>query len=65
MVILLCLRDPTVQQMSLVDDFLQPFCKRDLRATEIASACGEYLLENDGEGLALLFDGYDEYPEKL
>ena len=65
LVILLCLRDPTVQQMSFTDDLLQPFCKRDRRATEIASACAEYLLENDGEDLALLFDGYDEYPEQL
>ena len=65
LVILLCLRDPTVQQISLIDHLLQPFCKGDRRATEIASACGEYLLGNDGEDLALLFDGYDEYPEQL
>ena len=65
LVILLCLRDPTIQQMSLVDDFLQPLCNRDRRATEITSACSDYLLENDGEDLALLFDGYDECPEKL
>ena len=51
--------------MSFIDDLLQPFCKWDRRATEIASACSEYLLENDGEDLALLFDGYDEYPEQL
>ena len=65
LVILLCLRDPTVQQMSLIDHLLQSFCKGDRRATEISSACGRYLLENDGEDLILLFDGYDEYPEQL
>ena len=65
LVILLCLRDPTVQQMSLIDHLLQSFCKGDRRATEITSACGDYLLENDGEDLVLLFDGYDEYPEQL
>ena len=64
LVLLVCLRDPAVQQMSLIDD-LQSFCRRDRRATEIASACSDYLSENNGEGLAFLFDGYDEYPEML
>ena len=65
LVLLVCLRNPAVQQMSLVNDLLQSFCKRDRRATEIASACSDYLTENNGEDLALLIDGYDEYPEKL
>ena len=65
LVLLLCLRDPAVQQMSLIDDLLQPFCIGDRRAIEISSACSDYLLENDGEDLALLLDGYDEYPETL
>ena len=59
------MRDPAVQQMSLIDDLLQPFCKRDKGATEIVDACSEYFLNNDGKDLALLFDGYDEYPEAL
>ena len=65
LVLLVCLRDPAVQQMSLIDDLLQSFCNRDRRATETASACSDYLSDNDGEDLALLFDGYDEYPERL
>ena len=65
LVLLLCLRDPAVQQTSLIDDLLQPFCTGDRRAVEISSACSDYLLENDGEDLVLLLDGYDEYPEKL
>ena len=65
LVLLICLRDPAVQQMSFIDDLLQSFCKRDRRATETASACSDYLSENNGDGLALLFDGYDEYPERL
>ena len=65
LVLLVCLRDPAVQQMSLIDDLLQSFCRRDRRATEIVSTCSDYLSENDGEDLALLFDGYDEYPERL
>ena len=65
LVLLLCLRDPAVQQMSLIDDLLQPFCKREKGATEIVDACSKYFVNNAGEDLVLLFDGYDEYPETL
>ena len=65
LVLLVCLRDPAVQQMSLIDDLIQSFCRRDRRATDTASAYSDYLSENNGEDLALLFDGYDEYPERL
>ena len=65
LVLLVCLRDPAVQNLSLIDDLLQSFCRRDRRATEIASACSDYLSGNNGEDLALLLDGYDEYPERL
>ena len=51
--------------MTLIDDLLQSFCKRNRRSSEIASACSDYLSENNGEDLALLLDGYDEYPERL
>ena len=64
LVLLVCLRDPAVQQMSFVDDLLQSFCRRDRRGTETASACSDYLSVNNGKDLALLFDGYDEYPEQ-
>ena len=65
LVLLICLRDPAVQQMSFIDDLLQSFCKRDKDATEVASVCRKYFVNNNGEDLALLFDGYDEYPERL
>ena len=65
LVLLLCLRDPAVQQMSFIEDLFQLFCKRHRRATEIASTCSDYLSANNGEDLMLLFDGYDEYPERL
>ena len=65
LVLLVCLRDPAVQQVSLIDDLLQLFCKRDRRAAEIASACSDYLLANNGKNVAFLFDGYDEYPGML
>ena len=65
LVLLVCLRDPAVQQMSFIDDLLQSSCKRDKDATEVASVCRKYFVNNNGEDLALLFDGYDEYPERL
>ena len=65
LVLLVCLRDPAVQNMSLISDLLQLFCKRDRRAPEIASACSDYLIGNNGKDIVLLFDGYDEYPKML
>ena len=63
LVLLICLRDPAVQQMTFIDDIFQSFCKRDRDAAEIASGCKKYFVNNNGEDLALLFDGYDEYPD--
>ena len=51
--------------MSLINHLLQSFCEGDMEATEIASACSKYLLNSSGKDLALLLDGYDEYPETL
>ena len=65
LVLLICLRDPAVQQMSFIDDLFQSFCKRDKDATDVVSVCRKYFVNNNGEDLALLFDGYDEYPERL
>ena len=65
LVLLVCLRDPAVQQMSTIYDLLLLYCKGDRRANEIASTCNDYLSANNGEDLVLLCDGYDEYPERL
>ena len=65
LVLLVCLRNPALQQMSFIDDLLQSFCRRDKDATEVVSVCRKYFVNNDGEDLALLFDGYDEYPKRL
>ena len=65
LVLLVCLRDPTVQQVSLIKHLLQLFCNReDTRAKHISTACN-YFVQNDGKDLAFLFDGFDEYPETL
>ena len=66
LVLLVPLRDPTVQQASLIKDLLQLFCKRgDSRAAQISTACSDYLVYNDGKDLVILFDGFDEFPEAL
>ena len=65
LVLLLCLRDPSLQQIESVDDLLQLFYKRVKNATEVVSACSEYLSSNGGKNLTLLLDGYDEYPSNL
>ena len=65
LVLLLCLRDPAVQKMSFIGDLFKLSCKRDEDANEVASACKKYFASNSGEDLVLLFDGYDEYPERL
>ena len=65
LVLLVCLRDPFLQQAQSVDDLLQLFCMGDKNATQIVSACAQYLFANGGKTLTLLLDGYDEYPEHL
>ena len=65
LVLLLCLRDPSMQKIESVDELLQLFYKRVKNATEIVSACSEYLSNNGGKSLTLLLDGYDEYPSNL
>ena len=65
LVLLVCLRDPSLQQIKSVDDLLQLFCMGDKKATELVSICSEYLFDNGGKNVALLLDGYDEFPEHL
>ena len=65
LVLLVYLRDPSLQQIVSVSDLLQLLCIEDDNATQIASACAQYLFANSGKTLTLLLDGYDEYPEHL
>ena len=65
LVLLVYLRDPSLQQIVSVSDLLQLFCIEDDNAIQIASACAQYLFANSGKTLTLLLDGYDEYPEHL
>ena len=65
LVLLICFRDPCLQQIKSVSNLLQLFYKGDDNATEVVSACSEYLSKSGGKNLTLLLDGYDEYPEHL
>ena len=65
LVLLVCLRDTSLQQIKSVSNLLQLFCIGDENPTQIVTACAQYLLGNGGKALILLLDGYDEYPEHL
>ena len=65
LVLLVYLRDTSMQQAKSVDDLLQLFYKGHKNATEVVSACSEYLSKDGGKSITLLLDGYDEYPEHL
>ena len=64
-VLLVCLRDPNIQQATSISDLLCLFCEGDSKAKEISTACSDYLLANGGKDISFLFDGYDELPEDL
>ena len=65
LVILISLRDPSLQRIKSVSNLLQLLYKGDENASQVVSACSEYLSRNGGKTLTLLLDGYDEYPEHL
>ena len=65
LVLLVFLQDPSLRQVLSINDLLRLFCKGDENATQIVSACAQYLLDSSGKTLTLLLDGYDEYPRDL
>ncbi|XP_065920395.1 protein NLRC5-like isoform X2 [Dysidea avara] len=65
LVLLICLRDPSIQQVTSIRDLLQLFCKGDTKAAELSTLCSDYLLANGGKDVTFLFDGYDEFPDNL
>ena len=65
LVLLLCLRDPNVQQATSVNHLLQLFCEGDEKAIEITNTCSDYIYKTGGKEVVLLLDGYDELPVKL
>ena len=67
LVFLLCLRDPTVQDMSTISDLVFYFykLKQDEAASKRVESLCTYLLNSNGKSITFLIDGYDELPEKL
>ena len=64
-VLLVCLRDPNIWQVTSISDLLCLFCEGDSKAKEISTACSDYLFANGGKDITFLFDGYDEFPAEL
>ena len=64
LVLLVYLRDPTVQKMSSLKELFQYFCKHHMEGDEVAM-CIKHISSNQGKTLTLLIDGYDEMPEEL
>ena len=65
LVLLLCLRDPAIQQIQYISHLFELFCRRDIKSSEAAKLCSDYFMSSNGEGLVFLIDGYDEFPENL
>ena len=66
LVLLVCLRDPSVQKAKLIKDLFQLFCyHQDIRATEISVACHDFFVQNGGKDIVFLFDGLDECLDTL
>ena len=64
LVLLVHLRDPTVQKMSSLKQLFQYFCKHNMEDEEVVM-CIKHISSNQGKTLTLLLDGYDELPEEV
>ena len=64
LVLLVHLRDPTVQKMSSLKQLFQYFCKHNMEDDEVVM-CIKHISSNQGKTLTLLLDGYDELPEEV
>jgi len=65
LVLLVHLGDPAVQQASQIDDLLKLFYHGYTGASEIITACSNYLFQSDGKDITFLFDGFDQFPNAL
>ena len=64
LVLLVYLRDPTVQKMSSLKQLFQYFCKHNMEDDEVVMSI-KHISSNQGKTLTLLLDGYDELPEEV
>lgn len=61
LVFLVLLRDPNVQKISNLNEFMY-YCYGMSKTSE---ACADYIFKKGGEDVTFLLDGYDELPSKL
>ena len=59
--LLLHLRDPSVQQLHSLDDLVHHFYRYDKQASLVTSC----VAQDGGKSVTILFDGYDELPVRL
>ena len=64
LVLLVYLRDPTVQKTSTLKELFQYFCKHSMESDEV-DMCIKHISFKQGKTLTFLIDGYDEFPEEL
>ena len=64
-VLLISLRDPSIQKVKSIPDLLNYFCRGDPDAIKIVTTCSKYIFNNGGKDLVFLFDGFDELPDRL
>ena len=64
LVLLVHLRDSTVQKMSSLKQLFKYFCKHNMEDDEVVM-CIKHISSNQGKTLTLLLDGYDELPEEV
>ena len=64
MVLLIYLRDPTIQKLSTLKELFQYFYKHSMERND-AAICIKHFSSNQGKTIAFLLDGYDELPNEL
>ena len=60
LVCLIYLRDPKVKILNTFESFIKY-----ISYSQVSKGVEQYIYKKSGKGICLVFDGYDEYPEKL
>ena len=63
-VFLLFLRDPAIQKIHDLKDFIHYFYKFEPSHGDTSKKCAEILKERDNSDITIVMDGYDEYSDK-
>ena len=60
LVLLIFLRDPSIQNINSIESLIHYFYKFEKQANSISKACAKYLFNVHGKNVTIIFDGYDE-----